>query len=185
MKHPMTTPSQQTPFAPPDWEAVRRQVERFMDGETTLAEERQLYADLARADVPTDLQTFAPMFAGFAAIAANPEPAAPAQPRRRAPRRLLRMAVGAAAMLAVVESVGWGIDRYREQQFVATYVGSYVIEDGRKITNLRDLRHDIEQTRRQAEHIESRLQTTTRIEHELLRQVSDPRARRIIRQSLE
>lgn len=185
MTDPATTPSQQTPPAAPDWAAVRRLVDRFMDGETTPTEERRLYAAFARADVPADLQKWAPMMAGFEALAVPPELAAPAQPQRRAPRRLWRQAVGAAAMLAVAVSVGWGIDRYREQRFVATYAGSYVIEDGRKITNLRDLRHDIEQTQRQAQRIESRLQTTAHIERELLRQVSDPQARRVIRQSFE
>ena len=44
-------------------------VTRFFDGETTLEEERRLYAFFQREDVPNDLREYQEMFWGYAAIA--------------------------------------------------------------------------------------------------------------------
>lgn len=44
-------------------------VARFLDGETTLEEERKLYAFFQREDVPADLKEYQEMFRGFAALA--------------------------------------------------------------------------------------------------------------------
>ncbi len=44
-------------------------VTRFFDGETTLEEERRLYAFFQREDVPNDLREYQEMFRGYAALA--------------------------------------------------------------------------------------------------------------------
>ncbi len=44
-------------------------VTRFFDGETTLEEERRLYAFFQREDVPDDLKEYQEMFRGYAALA--------------------------------------------------------------------------------------------------------------------
>lgn len=47
---------------------IRKLIQRFFDGETTLAEERLLYDFFASDNVPNELAEYKEMFAGYAAI---------------------------------------------------------------------------------------------------------------------
>lgn len=47
-------------------EDIHRLIERFLDADTTLEEERMLYAFFQQGDIPEDLEVYREMFAGYA-----------------------------------------------------------------------------------------------------------------------
>ena len=84
-------------------------VARFLDGETTLEEERKLYAFFQREDVPADLKEYQEMFRGFAALA--PQQADEKRTARKMPL-WGRVASMAAACFLVVSLIGYTLYQY-------------------------------------------------------------------------
>ncbi|MBR1667738.1 MAG: hypothetical protein IJ693_05585 [Bacteroidaceae bacterium] len=72
---------------------------RFLDGETTLEEERRLYAFFQREDVPEDLKDYQEMFRGFASIA--PKQDCQKREAKRIPLWIRVASIAAACLLAV------------------------------------------------------------------------------------
>lgn len=84
-------------------------VARFLDGETTLEEERKLYAFFQREDVPADLKEYQEMFRGFAAL--TPQQADEKRTARKMPL-WVRVASMAAACFLVVSLIGYTLYQY-------------------------------------------------------------------------
>ena len=84
-------------------------VARFLDGETTLEEERKLYDFFQREDVPADLKEYQEMFRGFAALA--PQQADEKRTARKMPL-WGRVASMAAACFLVVSLIGYTLYQY-------------------------------------------------------------------------
>lgn len=81
-------------------------VVRFLDGETTLEEERRLYAFFQREDVPEDLQEYQEMFRAYAAIV-------PKAAKKRVLRPLWwRVSSVAAACIMAVSLIGYTLYKY-------------------------------------------------------------------------
>ncbi len=101
-------------------------IERFLDGETTNSEERELYDFFASGDVPAELEPYREMFAWFDGGYGMGE-----TPKVTAPRRRHRFAKVAATVMAAAAAVIIGLMLQQPQ----TYVESYIIRDGMKITD--------------------------------------------------
>lgn len=76
---------------------IRTLTERFFDGETSLAEEQELYRLFREGDVPEDLMQYREMFAGFESIRL---------PQQKTSRRSWRQAIGIAASVLVLFAIG-------------------------------------------------------------------------------
>lgn len=76
---------------------IRTLTERFFDGETSLAEEQELYRLFREGDVPEDLLQYREMFIGFEDIRL---------PQQKASRRKWGRVIGIAASIAVLLAVG-------------------------------------------------------------------------------
>lgn len=90
---------------------------------------------------------------------------------RRAPRRWLYRALGAAAVLTGMAVGVWGYRSYQMQWLEARYGGSYVIQDGQRTTDLRRIRTEIEQTLALADHQPDPIRQA---EVEVLEAIDDP-----------
>ena len=75
----------------------RTLTERFFDGETSLAEEQELYRLFREGDVPEDLVQYKELFAGFDSIRL---------PQQKISRRNWRQAIGIAASVLVLFAIG-------------------------------------------------------------------------------
>lgn len=148
---------------------IRALIDKFFDGGTTLAEERQLYAYFSRGKVAEDLEKYRELFAGFASLPERRE----SHPRRGL-RRLIA-GVAASVVLVVAGYAAWNFYEYR--QLDARYAGSYVIVDGKRIDNLREIRPMIESALADARDIErtaAKQPQAADIEQELLERIGDP-----------
>ncbi len=112
---------------------IQQLIERFLDADTSLDEEHQLYAYFQQPDVPEALQPYQEMFRGYAALA-------PRQRKRRSLRRYLPYSAGIAASLALVWGIGSGILRSEAQPVC------YTLEHGQRITDKAIVMSHVENT---------------------------------------
>lgn len=129
---------------------IRRTIDRFLAGETSLGEERALYDFFRRSDLPADLAAYREMFQWYASLAeAGKEEAKGSTDTTPAPRpvsgskaRLLRMRpmqwISAAAVIALLFTIGFVLRTPSTSvpEEYLSYEGSYIIRDGKKITDL-------------------------------------------------
>lgn len=169
-------------------EQINNLVERFLDGETTLAEEKQLYDYFSQNEnVDESLLPYAEYFRDLAVL---PSPQKEEKPRKR-PRWTIRWtqwAVGAAA--AVLISLGgmWLYTQQEEQHLAQLYGGSYMIVDGKRNDNLREIKDDIRQTLADAQQIERQADGQAVIEEaeqEVLESIGDPAERQRLKKILK
>lgn len=115
---------------------------RFLQAETTLAEEKALYHFFAQADLPTEAEPLRKMFGWYAAIPESSSKAA-ATPTPTSQRfRFLRLRAVRFAGIAAATALLFGTGLFLlnthnniPDEYLA-YEGSYIIRDGKKITDL-------------------------------------------------
>ena len=141
-------------------EHIEQLVEKFLDGRTTNAEERELYAWFRSNDVGEEWAELKAMFAWYEA--GMPEQKAEETPHielraPRAERRGLWLAVGAVAGVAasvVVALTVWLTFDKNQDNGLSIYAGSYIVEGGVRYDNIEDIEGDIEAMLERAERIE-------------------------------
>ena len=129
-------------------------VEKFLEGRTTNAEERELYEWFATADVPEEWSELKAMFAWYAA--GMPEQKAPAEPKPRMTlRRKWWIAAATAAACAAMVVVLLPYGKTGPQMHTYNiYEGSYIVEEGVRYDDIEVIEDDIEALFARAELIE-------------------------------
>lgn len=141
-------------------EHIEQLVEKFLDGRTTNAEERELYAWFRSNDVGEEWVELKAMFAWYEA--GMPEQEAKQKPQlelraSRPERRGLWIAVGAVAGVAaslVVALTVWLTFDNSQHNDLSIYAGSYIVDGGVRYDNIEDIENDIEEMLERAERIE-------------------------------
>lgn len=111
-------------------------IRRFLDGETTLAEERELYEWFGHTELPPGAEKWKEMFVWYDSLAPEAEPAPAATPVRMLPLSRLQW-LSVAAMAAILFALGvWLRPADRVAPEYQAYEGSYIMRDGEKITDL-------------------------------------------------
>lgn len=132
---------------------IENLLERFFEGETTNAEEQELYAFFARPELPEHLKNYRPVFGYFeTGIAGEMEER---QKTSKAARRIsffkrglwMGMAVAASLLLFLFLNKGEGIG---EDDF-NPYAGSYIIRNGVKTEIPEAVARELDEVIRQAE----------------------------------
>ena len=179
---------------------IRALIERFFEGDTTLTEEQWLYDYFKQTkDLPEELEAYRDTFLDFDAIALvdslSNEKAVSAQeislpvveqsvmstpPKYRG---WWRQVVGIAAMVAVVVGGVWTYQNYQDIQLEKIYGGSYMIVDGERIDDLRQILPQIKQTLTLADAVEITSPTLliNQAEQDLLNNIQDAQERERIR----
>ena len=136
---------------------IEEYIRRFMEGETTNAEEQAIYRFFRAEEVPEHLKPYTEMFAWYEEGMPEEELSKPkAQPLwKRIPLEI--WSTGIAAMLVI--GIGLGIvlsfgDNQHEDW--SCYEGSYVEVDGKRITDIETILPIILETLKGAEEIEQR-----------------------------
>lgn len=141
-------------------EHIEQLVEKFLDGRTTNAEERELYAWFRSNDVGEEWAELKAMFAWYEAGMPEQEAEQKPQLELRAPRserRGLWIAVGAVAGVAasvVVALTVWLTFDNNQHNDLSIYAGSYIVDGGIRYDNISDIENDIEEMLERAERIE-------------------------------
>ncbi|MDE6067172.1 MAG: hypothetical protein K2G27_10170 [Duncaniella sp.] len=116
-------------------------VERFLDAETTLDQERELYAYFARPDLPEHARRYRAMFGWYEGLESSDRDSdTPAtSPVRLLPLRLWQWA-GIAAVILLLFAAGFMLrPSVADHGYVTedgTIYSGYMIRDGKKITDM-------------------------------------------------
>lgn len=132
---------------------IENLLERFFEGETTNAEEQELYAFFARPDLPEHLETYRPMFGFFETgivreVEAEQELSTPV---RKIPfwKRGIWMGIAAAASVLLFLFLNkW--DGGKEDAF-NPYAGSYIIRNGVKTEIPEEMARELDKVIRETE----------------------------------
>ncbi|MBQ9498606.1 MAG: hypothetical protein IJR56_00655 [Bacteroidaceae bacterium] len=152
-------------------------LDRFLEAETTLEEERRLYAYFSQAEVDSSLETYRAMMNDYAALMPVEQVRQPA--KRVALQPWFKWASGIAAVVALAFVGTWGYRAYETSKLEDIYGGSYIIVNGERVDNLREIKAQIESTLQSAQEIE-RLAAAfppTDVEESVLSEIDDPALR--------
>ena len=136
---------------------IEEYIHRFMEGETTNAEEQAIYRFFRTEEVPEHLKSYTEMFAWYEDGMPEKVSSQPASKPlwKRLPLEIWSM--GIAAMLVI--GIGLGIVLSfgnNQHEDWSCYEGSYVEVDGKRITDIETILPIILETLKGAEEIEQR-----------------------------
>lgn len=123
------------------YETLRSLIQAFLDGNTTPAEEKSIYSAYgtsAPGSLHADLERYRAMFEWYLTLAGSETTQAQAKPARKS-RHWLRYAAAAAVTAAVTLAATFIADPFhsdRDSVLYARYAGSYVIKDGKRVSDL-------------------------------------------------
>ena len=109
-------------------------IDRFLDGTTTNAEEKELYRFFIEGNVPDNLKKYQQMFQWFA-------DGMPGKPRLQRTNVVhwVHISMKVAASIVLVCGLGLGMYQISFQKKYEFLEGSYIIRDGRKVTDLKSI----------------------------------------------
>lgn len=158
-------------------EEIKILLDRFLEAETTLEEERRLYAYFSQAEVDPSLESYRAMMQDYAALMPVEQVQQPA--RRVTLQTWIRYASGIAAVVALAFMGTWSYSAYQTRRLEDIYGGSYMIVNGERVDNLREIQAQIERTLQSAQEIErlAAASQPTDVEESVLSEIDDPALR--------
>ncbi len=118
---------------------IQQLIERFLEGETSNAEEQVLYDYFENKEIAPDLMPYRKMFRWYAA--GMPESKA------KSSKRPHSKWIAVAASLLLLVGIGFGYHYYQEQQEqYSIYEGSYIIRNGKKMTDIKQILPELKAT---------------------------------------
>ena len=154
-------------------------VDKFLDGATTNAEEQQLYEYFAGNNVARRLRKY--MFGWYAGGMKGQLPdiwdAACKCPKART--RWIRAAVSTAAAILLIAGVTVAYVQYRQtQRLYATYEGSYIVRNGKKITDIKSILPELKRIEHEAQALDSRYKGISHMQPKEIFKLMDKENRR-------
>ena len=142
---------------------IEEYIHRFMEGETTNAEEQAIYRFFRSGDVPEHLKVYAPMFAWYEEGMPEEKKTEDSTMKRKTIWKRIPLGVwsmGIAAMLVIGIGLGIlsGLDKGMEDEW-SCYEGSYVEVNGKRITDVKEIMPVILETLAEAERMEKEMES--------------------------
>lgn len=178
-------------------ENVEQLINRFMEGETCNEEEAALYKFFQEETVPDRLKVYKPMFAYFAGGMKDEDLPASHDSAKivnidSAPRKntnvfnrwskfILPLVVGLAACFTGVTFL---VHYEQQQTLYNSYSGSYIIDHGKRLSNIRDIMPKLKVVEAHADEADSRHQTE-QITRNVLNEIADPAVRAAAAEALK
>lgn len=182
-------------------ENVEQVINRFMEGETSNEEEAALYGFFQEEAIPEKLKVYRPMFTYFAGGLKEEdlptheevvrEPSVKVVPITGVPRQIsiyhcwrrviLPLAAGIAACFI---GVGGFIHYEQEQHLYDSYSGSYVIDHGKRLSDIHAIMPKLRMVEAHADEATSRHQAE-QITKNVLNEIADPAVRAAAAEALK
>ena len=126
---------------------VKEWIERFLNGQTSNIEEQALYRFFATDDIPHNLQKYKAMFDWYAGGMKGE--LLKAKQKRHLRPLMIRWMTAASILLA--SGIGLGIYQYQQKEEYDCYEGSYIIRNGEKISDIKQILPELRKTTQLAE----------------------------------
>lgn len=168
-------------------------ISKFFKGTTTLEEEQRIYAFFKTGNVPDELEQYREMFTDFGTLATdcgiiNTKNRNSGQQPCRTLRKMWLTVAGMAASIMIIIGSAAIYENMLQRKAEQIYAGSYVIINGQRINDIRQIKPQIEKTLAAAKTIEQHADMGNDIknaEKELLEQLGTPEERRQMEQLLK
>ena len=166
-------------------EEIKMLMNRFLEAETTLEEERRLYAYFSQTEVDPSLEPYRAMMQDYAALMPVNQVHQPTA-RRVTLQPWFKWVSGIAAVMALAFIGSWSYRAYETSKLEEIYGGSYVIVNGERVDNLRKIQAQIEGTLNDAQSIEALVARSQPmdVEQSVLNEIEDSALREEIRRML-
>lgn len=157
---------------------ARRLTQLFLDGDTSVEQEKKLYDYYGQKMVASDLECYRDMFGWYAGLGQD------SQSTGKKSRRHTRLVAFAASISALI-LIGVGLvvglkSRTNEYSPDVIYAGSYIIRNGKKVTDIKQILPELRQADR---YVDSTLSAYNRLNvvdpemsiiSDALRNIDDP-----------
>ncbi|MDH6306504.1 hypothetical protein M2459_003240 [Parabacteroides sp. PF5-5] len=136
-----------------DYKYIEDLLERFFDGETSNEEEKELYRFFSREDIPEHLLPYKQVFHYFESELeeelrqVTEAPQTDFRTEQKPKKHWLALAIGVAASLLILLMLS---PLFMKETSFNPYEGSYIVRNGKRITNPEVIRSELEATVRQA-----------------------------------
>lgn len=155
---------------------IEKYIQRFMEGETTNAEEQAIYRFFRTENVPEHLKPYAQMFAWYEEGMPDAQPARKKPLWKRLPIELWSMGIAAMLVIGIGLGVMLSLDNPRNDEW-ACYEGSYIETGGKRINDVKEIMPIILQTLAEADKaemkVEERLAEIQRSEEAIAKQENE------------
>ena len=126
---------------------IHELIDRFLNGETNADEERILYDYFQGKNVAKELRKYQSMFQWYA-NGMSEEELIKRSKSYSIVKRIRFATIGIAASMLVLIGVGvWKHQKMQEEY--AIYEGSYIVRDGKKLTNIKEILPELKAVERQ------------------------------------
>ena len=141
---------------------IEEYIHRFMEGETTNAEEQAIYRFFRSGDVPEHLKVYAPMFAWYEEGMPEEKKEMPIETKtktfwKRIPLGVWSMGIAAMLVIGIGLGILSGLDNDMDDEW-SCYEGSYVMINGKRITDEKKIMPIILETLAEAERMEKEME---------------------------
>lgn len=141
---------------------IEEYIHRFMEGETTNAEEQAIYRFFRSGDVPEHLKVYAPMFAWYEEGMPEEKKEMPIETKtktfwKRIPLGVWSMGIAAMLVIGIGLGILSGLDNDMDNEW-SCYEGSYVMINGKRITDEKKIMPIILETLSEAERMEKQME---------------------------
>ena len=141
---------------------IEEYIHRFMEGVTTNAEEQAIYRFFRSGDVPEHLKVYAPMFAWYEEGMPEEKKEMPIDTKtktfwKRIPLGVWSMGIAAMLVIGIGLGILSGLDNDMDNEW-SCYEGSYVMINGKRITDEKKIMPIILETLAEAERMEKQME---------------------------
>lgn len=164
---------------------IRKLVDKFFEGETTLQEERRLYEYFNGSEVTGDMMTYRDMMIDLGLLTSMPHPIVERHNKKRP--SIMRYIAAAAALAGIILGAKVLFDAETDRRLQELYGGSYVIVNGKRTDDLKKIRQQIEETLAWADKVNRQIDTNDMMadtEQELLNSIDNPHMKNEIEKML-
>ena len=128
-------------------EYIGKLLDKYMDGTSTLDEEAILCENFRGKDIPQEWEDYRQLFQEIEEMRPQPQTI---KSRMGRPYKWIAIA----ASLLILVGIGFGVRQYQDQQEqYAIYEGSYIIRDGKKITDIKQILPELKATEQEVSEI--------------------------------
>ena len=128
-------------------EYIGKLLDKYMDGTSTLDEEAILSEYFRGKDIPQEWEDYRQLFQEIEEMRPQPQTI---KSRMGRPYKWIAIA----ASLLILVGIGFGVRQYQDQQEqYAIYEGSYIIRDGKKITDIKQILPELKATEQEVSEI--------------------------------
>lgn len=165
---------------------IMQWMSRFLAGETTCTEEKKLYEYFSKEKLPAEAEPYREMMMWYAGGMQQPLPTQTGKSKPRVGVFQWRYYMSIAATVVVLFTLGFVFMKHQVElnEELAIYEGSYVVRDGKKYTDLKEILPELKRAELFVEQQEQVIPSADDVLAELVLEGTDDYTREIVKKAI-